>query len=115
MKLFKGNTIEVKDKKVEAIPGVFSAILVESYDCEPCMEDVNLIELANNLYVCEEDVKNRIDLLWLNFCAKQIDAIPQMLFHDKRIMENEPCVIGHYVDKDSLVEISDKLSFKRKK
>lgn len=115
MKLYKGNTVEVINKKVEAIQKPLSAIIIESYEFRPFEENVSLIQLPNHRYVCKEEVRNKIDLLWLNFCAKQIDVIEQMLFHDERIMESTPCGIGKFVDENSLEEIPKKSIFKREK
>lgn len=115
MNLYKGNTMEVINKKVEAISKPFSSVIVETYEYRLSRENVDLIQLPNQRYVSKEDVRNKIDLLWLNFCAKQIDVIEQMLFHDERIMESTPCGIGKFVDENSLEEIPKKSIFKREK
>lgn len=106
MKLYKGNIMEVINENVEAISEPFSGVIFQSYECIICKDSVDLIKLPNHHYVYKEDVRNKLDLLWLNFCAKHVDAIEQMLFFDKRIMGNAPCFIGKYVDENSLEEIS---------
>ena len=115
MKLYKGNTMEVISKKVEAVSKPFSAVIMETYEYKPFRESVDLIQLSNKRYVCKEEVKNKVDLVWLNFCAKQIDVIEQMIFNDERIMEASPCGIGKFVDESSLQEIVKQPRFKRKK
>ena len=65
--------------------------------------------------MCKGEVKNKIDFLWLKFCAKQVDVIEQMIFNDKRIMETSPSGIGKFVDASSLQEIVKKPRVRRKK